>query len=98
MMGLTDRVGPWARRFQRAAADAPAGPAERGPARAGLPARRDDDAAAAARRTGRFTRPVLAGQEERWSGRRPGRPRRRGRRRLVREPVPLADQPARDED
>jgi hypothetical protein len=53
MMGLTDRVEPWARRFQRTAERAPA--AEIEPARASLRAVGDDDVARE-RRTGRFAR------------------------------------------
>jgi hypothetical protein len=64
MMGLTDRVGPWARRFQRAdaTATAPARGPETVPARASLRSRRDD-AEPPERRTGRFTRRVLQQQE-----------------------------------
>jgi hypothetical protein len=53
MMALTDRVEPWARRFQRRTAGVP--PPEPESARAPLCARRDDDAAPPKRRTG-FTR------------------------------------------
>jgi hypothetical protein len=53
MMGLTDRVEPWARRFQRTAERAPE--AEIEPPRASLRALGDDDVAPQ-RRTGRFTR------------------------------------------
>jgi hypothetical protein len=63
MMGLTDRVGPWARRFQRADATAPAPAAETAPAGASLRVRRDDDAEPPERRTGRFARRVLAEQD-----------------------------------
>jgi hypothetical protein len=65
MMGLTDRVGPWARRFQRAdaTAAAPAQEAEPAPRRASLRARRDDAAEPPEHRTSRFARRVLAEQE-----------------------------------
>jgi hypothetical protein len=64
MMGLTDRVEPWTRRFQRAAAPAAPGMEAGSPARASLRARSDDaDAAALERRGGRFTRRVLQEQE-----------------------------------
>jgi hypothetical protein len=62
MMGLTDRVEPWARRFQRAAAAAPEAVAE--PPRASLRAPRDDDAEPPERRTGRFTRGRVLQEQE----------------------------------
>jgi hypothetical protein len=53
-MGLTDRVEPWARRFQRAVEPVPDPDPE--PARASLRAHGDDDAEAPVRRGGRFAR------------------------------------------
>jgi hypothetical protein len=61
MMGLTDRLGPWARRFQRTDAIEPA--AETARVRASLRARHDDDGEPLERRTGRFFRGVLQEQE-----------------------------------
>ena len=62
MMGLTDRVEPWARRFQRAAQRAPE--AETEPRRASLRALGDDDLSPE-RRTGRFTRGRVLQEQER---------------------------------
>lgn len=63
MMGLTDRVEPWARRFQRpaAAAERPATQSE--PVRASLRPLGEDEVETPERRTGRFTRRVLQEQE-----------------------------------
>ena len=62
MMGLTDRVEPWARRFQRAPAPADEREEPHPPA-----ARADDEALAAPapppRDTGRFTRRLLQERE-----------------------------------
>jgi hypothetical protein len=54
MMGLTDRLEPWARRFQRTVERAAEPETEPGP-RASLRALADDGVAPE-RRTGRFTR------------------------------------------
>jgi hypothetical protein len=51
MMGLTDRVEPWARRFQRAPE-----PGEAEAPRASLRALGDDDAEPPQERIGRFSR------------------------------------------
>jgi hypothetical protein len=63
MMGLTDRLEPWARRFQRTAAGAPSTEADTDPlaelARATRHATGDGEDTPPARRTGRFTRRVL---------------------------------------
>jgi hypothetical protein len=62
MMGLTDRVEPWARRFQRPPERAPE-PAETEAPRASLRALEDDDAAPE-QRTGRFTRRRVLQEQE----------------------------------
>jgi hypothetical protein len=62
MMGLTDRVEPWARRFQRRAGAGPLSETETEPTRASLRAVGDDDPRAE-RHTGRFTRRALQEQE-----------------------------------
>jgi hypothetical protein len=56
MMGLTDRVEPWARRFQRASRPEAAREAENEPVGASVRASGDDGAGPPALRTGRFTR------------------------------------------
>ena len=63
MMGLTDRVQPWARRFQRAPRDADA-PERRDPGRTldrltRAPDANDPEAARPRRRTGRFVRGAM---------------------------------------
>jgi len=62
MMGLTDRLEPWTRRFQRAAArrSAPAEPARPEPATRDPASALDDEPPI---RTGRFTRRVLQEHE-----------------------------------
>jgi hypothetical protein len=63
MLGLTDRLEPWTRRFQRATARraAPAEPARPEPATRDRASARDDDEPPV--RTGRFARRALHEQD-----------------------------------
>jgi hypothetical protein len=63
MMGLTDRVEPWTRRFQRTAATAAPRPGAGSATRASLRARPDVEPEALEHRSGRFTRRALQEQE-----------------------------------